>query len=225
MLVKTQELQTIQVNWVKDMTGLRLPFADYATTEYADGLPREQFVDYAIKPLWADMPRIAGPAYTVQLTSGDNLMLHAAIYQAPAGSVLVVDAGDDSHAVAGGNVCAIAQQNGIVGMIIDGVIRDIGEIKAAKFPVYARGCCAKPGVKKIINTPNQPIKCGGVSVNPDDMVIADEEGIAVIPQAQLEEVFLIAQKRTQKDAATSLEQWRKAHQKKISELIDFKVSS
>lgn len=197
----------------------KLPFVDYATTEYADGLPREQFVDYGIKPLWADMPRIAGSAYTVKLIPGDNLMLHAAIYQAPAGSVLVVDAGDDSHAVAGGNVCAIAQQNGIVGMIIDGVIRDIGEIKAAKFPVYARGCCPKPGVKKITNTPNQPITCGGVSVNPNDIVIADEEGIAIVPHAIAEEVFIIAKKRTQKDAATSLQQWREAHEEKINSLI------
>ena len=204
------------------MTGSDLRFADYATTEYADGLPREQFIDYAIKPLWADMPRIAGSAYTVKLTPGDNLMLHAAIYQAPAGSVLVVDAGDDSHAVAGGNVCAIAQQNGIVGMIIDGVIRDIGEIRDAKFPVYARGCCAKPGVKKVINTPNQAIKCGGVSVNPKDVVVADEEGIAVIPKAQLVEVFLIAKKRTEKDAATSLEQWREGHEKKIKEILAVK---
>lgn len=196
-----------------------LPFADYATTEYADALPRTQFIDYRIKPLWENMPRISGPAYTVKLTAGDNLMLHAAIYEAPSGSILIVDAGDDSHAVAGGNVCAIAQKNGIAGMVIEGVIRDIGEIKAAKFPVYALGCVAKPGVKKSIQALNQPIVCGSVAVNPNDIVVADEEGIAIIPSAQQEEAFLIAKKRTELDQATSLEDWEKAHYAKVMRLL------
>lgn len=201
------------------MSHADLPFVDYSPTAYADGLAREQFIDYAIKPLWSGMPRIAGPAFTVKLVAGDNLMLHSAIYEAPVGSVLVIDAGDDSHAVAGGNVCAIAQQNGIVAMIIDGVIRDIEEIREAKFPVYALGCCAKPGVKKAVNKPNQPVRCGNVLVNPSDMVIADEEGIAIIPHFRLEEVFLIAKKRTEIDENTTLDEWRKAHQKKIKSLV------
>ncbi len=197
-----------------------LPFEKYSPTAYADGLPRSQFIDYNIKPLWQPVPRIAGPAFTVKLVAGDNLMLHAAIYAAPKGSVLVVDAGDDSHAIAGGNVCAIAQQNGIAGMIIDGVIRDIEEIRDAKFPLYARGCCAKPGIKNKIIPLNQTIECGSVTVNAGDMIIADEEGIAVVPNEQLEEVFLIAKKRTEVDEATTLEQWRASHEKKIKALIE-----
>jgi len=194
-------------------------FVNYATTEYADALPRKQFIDYRIKALWEGMPRIAGPAFTVQLTGGDNLMLHSAIYEAPAGSILVVDAGDDSHAVAGGNVCAIAQRRGLAGMIIDGVIRDLGEIREAKFPVYALGCVAKPGAKKFIAPLNEPIVCGSVAVNPNDIVIADEEGIAVIPHAQQEEAFAIAKKRTELDQATSLDEWEKAHHAKIMKVL------
>ncbi len=196
-----------------------LPFADYSPTEYADALSREQFIDYHIKPLWQGMPRIAGPVYTVQLTAGDNLMLHSAIYEAPAGSILVVDAGDDSHAVAGGNVCAIAQKRGIAGMIIEGVIRDLGEIREAKFPVYALGCVAKPGIKKVVTPLNQPIVCGSVTVNPNDVVVADEEGIVIIPQSQQEEAFAIAKKRTELDAATSLDDWEKAHHAKIMAIL------
>ena len=201
-----------------DLTAL--PFAHYATTEYADALDRQQFIDYAIKPLWSNMPRIAAPAYTVQLTAGDNLMLHAAIYEAPKGSILVVDAGDDSHAVAGGNVCAIAQKRGIVGMIIDGVIRDIGEIRATQFPVYARGIVAKPGIKQYISPLNQTIMCGSVNVNPNDIVVADEEGIAIIPSEQQYSAFQIAKQRTEKDAATSLEEWEKAHYTKVMKLLN-----
>jgi len=197
----------------------KLPFVDYSPTEYADALPREQFIDYRIKPLWQGMPRIAGPAYTVQLMPGDNLMLHAAIYEAPAGSILVIDAGDDSHAVAGGNVCAIAQKRGIVGMIIDGVVRDIEEIRESKFPLYAIACVAKPGIKKVLTPLNQPIVCGSVAVNPNDMVVADEEGIAIIPHSQLTEAFTIAKKRTELDEATSLSDWEKAHYTKIRALL------
>lgn len=196
-----------------------LPFVDYSPTAYADALAREQFIDYAIAPLWQGMSRIAGAAYTVQLVAGDNLMLHAAIYKAPAGSILVIDAGDDSHAIAGGNVCAIAQKRGIAGMIIDGVVRDIEEIRDARFPVYARGCIAKPGVKKIISPLNQPIKCGSVVVNPNDVIVADEEGIAVIPHMQQAEAFEIAKKRTELDEATSLDDWEKAHYSKIMAML------
>ena len=199
---------------------LNPPFADYSPTEYADALPREQFMDYHIKPLWQGMPRIAGPAYTVKLKAGDNLMLHAAIYKAPAGSVLVVDAGDDSHAVAGGNVCAIAQQRGIAAMIIDGVVRDMGEIREARFPLYARGCVAKPGVKNNVTPLNQPVVCGAVWVNPNDIVVADEEGIAVIPYSQQDEAFAIAKKRTELDQSTALADWEKAHYAKIMKLLD-----
>ncbi|MEE9446124.1 MAG: RraA family protein [Cocleimonas sp.] len=201
------------------MPNTSLPFINNATTEYADALPREQFIDYNIKALWQGMPRIAGSAFTVQLTAGDNLMLHSAIYEAPAGSILVVDADSDSYAVAGGNVCAIAQKRGIAGMIIDGVIRDLAEIRSAKFPVYARGHVAKPGVKKFIAPLNQPILCGSVKVNPNDIIVADEEGIAVIPHSQQQEAFDIASKRTALDKATSLDDWEKAHRAKVLKLL------
>lgn len=196
-----------------------LPFANYATTEYADELPRQQLIDYHIKPLWEGMPRIAGTAYTVQLTAGDNLMLHAAIYKAPAGAILVVDAGDDSYAVAGGNVCSIAQKRGIAGMIIDGVVRDIDEIRAVKFPIYARGCVAKPGIKEFIAPLNQPICCGSVTVNPNDVVVADEEGIAIIPHAQLEKTFNATKRRTEHDTETTLDDWERAHYTKVMKLL------
>ena len=77
---------------------------------------------------------MAGPALTVKAPPGDNLMLHAAIYRAPAGSVIVVEAGDVDYAVAGGNVCAVAQKNGIAGFVVDGVIRDLAEVREKRFP-------------------------------------------------------------------------------------------
>ena len=75
----------------------------YSPTDYAEALPRSQFMDFQIKPLWSPIPRISGFAFTVKLAPSDNLMLHAAIYQAPPGSIIVVEAGDTDFAVAGGN--------------------------------------------------------------------------------------------------------------------------
>lgn len=194
-------------------------FAAISPTAYADALNREQFMDMGIHPMWSPMPRIAGKAYTVSCPPGDNLMLHAAIYRAVPSSVIVVQAGDVDYAMSGGNVCAIAQQRGIAGFIVDGVIRDVAEVRDAAFPVFARGVMPIPGAKKQLGTLNEPIICGGVQVYAGDVVVADEEGIAVIPSARKAEVWAIAQQRADKDATQSLAEWRTHHQAKIDRLL------
>lgn len=196
-----------------------LDFASVSPCDYADGLPRDQFMDYVIKPLWHQIPRIAGPAFTVKCAPGDHLMLHAAIYEAKPGDIIVCQA-DDRFAVSGGNVCAIAQKRGIAGFVIDGVIRDVAEVREAEFPVFARGVCPKPGAKKVKEPLNQTIECGGVTVNPGDIIVADEEGIAVIPKDQAQEVYEIGVKRRDKDAALTLEQWQANHQKTVQSKLD-----
>ncbi|MGD1862978.1 MAG: RraA family protein [Phormidesmis sp.] len=200
----------------------RSKYSALSPTAYADGLPRSQFMHSAIRELWPQIPRIAGPAYTVRCTPGDNLMLHAAIYRAKPGDVIVVEAGNSDYAMSGGNVCAIAQKRGITAFIIDGAIRDIAEVREARFPVFAKGVIPKPGVKETLGELGIPITCGGVKVFPADMIIADEEGIAVVPHQQLETVWQIAKDRTDKDAAQSLEDWAKAHQAKIERILSEK---
>ncbi|NDV92436.1 RraA family protein [Alteromonas sp. 345S023] len=195
-----------------------LPFDTVSPCEYADALPREQFMHYSIKPLWHPIPRIAGPAFTVKCAPGDHLMLHAAIYRAQPGDIIVVEA-DDEFAVAGGNVCAIAQARGIKGFVIDGVIRDLAETRDNKFPVFAKGVVPKPGAKKCISPLNQSIKCGGVEVNPTDIIVADEEGIAVIPHLRAQDAFEIASARAKKDEAMSLSQWQAQHHEKVESIL------
>ena len=194
-------------------------YASLSPTVYADALSRSQFIHSDIHELWSQIPRIAGPAYTVRCAPGDNLMLHAAIYRANPGDIIVVEAGSDNYAMSGGNVCAIAQSRGITGFVIDGMIRDIAEVRAAKFPVFAKGCIPKPGVKETLGSLQVPITCGGVQVFPDDIVVADEEGIAVIPHNQKEAVWKIAKDRTDRDAATPLEEWARSHQTRIENLL------
>ena len=196
-----------------------LKFGAISPTAYADALGREHFMDMGIREMWPQIPRLVGPAYPVSCPPGDNLMLHAAIYRAAPGSVIVVQAGNVDYAVSGGNVCAIAQKRGIAGFVVDGVIRDIAEVREAKFPVFARGVMPTPGKKKGPGTLNQAITCGGVQVFPGDIVVADEEGIVVVPTAQRETTWEIAKQRADNDATQSLETWEASHRAKIDRIL------
>lgn len=191
----------------------------FASTTWADVLERKQIMDFGIHPLWAGMPRIAGPAYPVACAPGDNLMLHAAIYRAPKGSVVVVQAGDLDYAVAGGNVCATAQNNGIAGFVIDGLIRDLGEIRDCRFPVFARGLIPKAGGKHGEGILNGTVTCGGVQVNPGDWVIADEEGIAVVPEERLVERYEAAVSKDAKDRSQNLDEWEASHRASVEAIL------
>ena len=190
-------------------------FARIPPTTLADLLGQAQVMDIGIRPLWAPMPRIAGPAFTVRCPPGDNLMLHAAIYRAPAGSVVVAESGDLDFALAGGNVCAIAQRNGIAGFVLDGVIRDLAETRERGFPVFARGVIPIPGTKVAVAPLHEPVRCGGVAVEPGDIVVADEEGVVVVPRDRAGQVLRDAEARLEREAAQSLDAWEADHRARI----------
>jgi len=194
-------------------------FAAVSPCTFAEVVTRDRVMDPGIRPLWQPMPRIAGPAYPVACPAGDNLMLHVALHRAPAGSVIVCAAGDSNWAMAGGNVCAYAQQRGIAGFIVDGVIRDLADTRKNKFPVFGRGVIPIPGVRKTPGLLNVPVVCGGVTVAPGDVVIADEEGIVVLPKAHAAELLSKAQARAKKEEETTLEQWVKNHKERIDEAV------
>jgi len=199
---------------VSDATG----FGEISPTTLGDVLPRVQIMDTGIRPLWA-APRLAGPAYTVRCLPGDNLMLHAAIYRAEPGSVLVVQAGDTDYALAGGNMCAVAQRHRIAGLIVDGVVRDVAEVRDLGFPVFARGVIPIPGGKEATAPLNEPVQCGGVTVHPGDIVVADEEGIAVVPAARQEEVLAETRARQAAEATQTLDDWERSHRARIDAIL------
>jgi regulator of RNase E activity RraA len=180
-------------------------FSALSPTTLADAMGRDQVMDIGIRPLWQPMPRIAGPACTVRCAPGDNLMLHAAIYRTAPGSVIVVEAGDVDYAVAG--------------FVVDGVIRDLAEVREDRFPVFARGVIPIPGGKRELGVLNGTVRCGGVQVAPGDVVVADEEGIVVVPAAQQDTVLETAGARAAKDAAESLEEWEAEHQARIDAIL------
>lgn len=191
----------------------------FSTCSYADFLADDAFMDFGIKSLWSGAPRLVGRAFTVKCEPGDNLMVHAAIYQAPLGSILVIDAGDSRFAVAGGNVCATAAERGIAGFIIDGVIRDVAEIRDMAFPVYARGNVPKPGKKAKLGEMETPIQCGGITVNNGDIIVADEEGIVVIKPEEVQTILAKVEAKSAKESQQSLADWQQEHQQKIASLL------
>jgi len=194
-------------------------FETISPTTLADVLGHEQVMDIGIRPLWSSMPRVAGPAFTVRCPPGDNLMLHAAIYRAAPGSIIVVEAGDVDYAVAGGNVCAVAQRRGIAAFVVDGVIRDVREAREMAFPVFARGVIPIPGAKTAVVPLNVPVRCGGVEVDAGDVVVADEEGIVVVPSARLDQVLQTANAKVAKEADESLDAWEAAHRSRIERIL------
>lgn len=196
------------------------PYQDLLATDISDAQSAGFAMDIGIKSLLTPTPSIMGLAFTVRCSNRSNTFMHDAIYSAPKGSIIVVETDDNDYAVAGGNVCAVAQQNGIAGFVIDGVIRDLGELRNLNFPVFARGVFPKPGGKSKNGESQVPISCGGVTVKTGDLVVADEEGIVVVPQSEIETTLKTALSKQQKAEAQSLAQWRANHEKTIAEIVN-----
>ncbi len=194
-------------------------FGGFPTTILADILGREQAMTISIGPLWPPTGRIAGPAFTVTCAPGDNLMLHAAIYRAARGSVLVVESGDVDYAVAGANVCAVAQRRGVAALVVDGVIRDLAEVKSSGFPVFARGVVPVAGRKAVTAPLNAPVRCGGVTVRPGDIVVADDDGVMVVPRDRRERVLRDARARLTREAHQTLDEWEADHRARIDTIL------
>jgi regulator of RNase E activity RraA len=188
-------------------------------TTLADLLGGDQVMDLGIRALWTPAPPLAGPAFTVRCPPGDNLMLHAAIYRAAPGSVIVVESGDVTRALAGGNVMRIAQRRGIAGFVLDGTVRDIAEAREAGFAVYGRGVVPIPGEKNVAMPLNEPVHVGGVTVHPGDVVVADEEGIVVVPGERAQQILTAAAAKQAKERAQTLDEWQTAHRAKIDKLL------
>ena len=127
---------------------------------------------------------MVGPAYTVKGRAGDNLTLHAALNLCQEGDVLVVSNEEDATRALMGEVMMayLRYTKKIAGIVLDGPIRDIDEIGQWDFPVYCTGTTPGGPYKEGPGEINVPISCGGVSVNPGDIILADPDGIIVIPR-------------------------------------------
>jgi 4-hydroxy-4-methyl-2-oxoglutarate aldolase len=207
----TDELRPLNTAIDRPSPDVIRAFAELSPNELCDVLELSCVMRYEIHPLWPEIPRVAGPAFTVRTGKHDNLMFHASIYLARPGDIIVVEAGDDEMAVAGGNVCAIAQRRGVAALVVDGVIRDVVESRQKRFPTFGRGVSPIPAKRVGEGGLNIQIRCGGVVVNPGDVVVADEEGIVVVPRGRADDVLAKTQAKVTADSALSLDDWERRH--------------
>lgn len=146
---------------------------------------------------------LAGTAVTVRTRGGDNLAVLRAYDFCRPGDVLVIDAGGDvTNAVFGGIMAFGAETMGLAGMIVDGAIRDVAEIGARNFPVFARGVNHRGPYKDGPGEINGPVCIGGMTVNPGDIVVGDQDGLCAFPQAMAESVIEKALAQHAKEEAT-----------------------
>jgi 4-hydroxy-4-methyl-2-oxoglutarate aldolase len=156
--------------------------------------------DRRLKPAWSGAA-LAAPAYPVGCTPGDNLAVHVGVTTAPAGSVLVVDVGDVADRGYWGEVLTTAAEAaGLVGLVIDGGVRDVAALEAHGFPVFS-STIALPGASKDQpGTVGAPVRVGGAHVAEGDWVVGDGDGVTVIPAGSLAAVREAGVAREAKEA-------------------------
>ena len=154
----------------------------YGACVAGDAMRGFNAMDSRIRALGAE-ECVCGCAVTVRLRPGDNLMLHKAIEIAQPGDILVLDTcGSYRHAVIGGMMSSAAFGKGIGGMVIDGAVRDVEELRANGYGVFAAAVVPNTGESEGPGQLNHPVSCGGVPVLPGDVVVADDNCVAVVPR-------------------------------------------
>jgi RraA family protein len=158
-------------------------FADFDTPDISDRMNRLYTMSPVIRCLTDPEIKLVGPVCTVRVFPGDNLMVHKALDVAEPGDVVVVDAGGSSmNAVLGDLITAKSRHRGIAGWIVDGYVRDLPGIRELGIPVFARGVTPIGPLHRGPGEINFPIQCGGIVIQPGDMVVGDANGVVVIPK-------------------------------------------
>lgn len=188
-----QDLKSIRKAFDRVSPELAAQAARYGSSLIADVAGRRGALNGRIQGLARSM-RFAGPAVTVEVRPGDNLMIHAALAQARAGDVIVVDGGGYlGSALTGFLMVSQARAAGLAAFVIDGAVRDIEETCASGFPVFAAGMNPNGPTKAVAGKVNWPISVGGVAVNPGDLIVGDADGVVAVPRESAEQVVSAVQ--------------------------------
>jgi len=174
---------------------------EYAASILADVAGRRGTLDGRIAAV-SPKVKMAGPAFTVEVRAGDNLMIHAAMSMAKPGDILVVDGkGDRSCALMGSIMINACKKMNLGGVVLDAALRDIDEVRDLGFPVYCVGTNPNGPTKFVPGRINWPISCGGISVNPGDLIVGDADGVVVVEREKAESLLGQAAKKVADERA------------------------
>ena len=167
----------------------------------ADVAGRRGTLSGRIAPVSPEM-KCAGPAFTIEVRPGDNLMIHAAMTLAKPGDILVIDGkGDRTCALMGAIMINACKQLKLGGVVIDAAIRDSLELRELGFPVFAVGANPNGPTKFVPGRMNWPISCGGIAVAPGDLVVGDADGVVVVEREKAASLLDAAQKKVDDETA------------------------
>jgi regulator of RNase E activity RraA len=168
---------------------------EYPTSIVSDCMNRMGVMDGIVSPVVRGRP-FCGPALTVEEVEGGNLMSHIALDLAQAGDAIVIDAkGITSRAAWGGVQTLMAEKREVGGIVINGALRDYEDIRNGKMPIYAIGTSPGGPHKGWSGNVNHSISCAGVTVNAGDLVVADDDGVVVVPFDLVEEILPLCAER------------------------------
>jgi len=185
--------------WRRPDAALLASFGTASPAQVADCMSRLGAMDSGIRPVWPSA-RIIGAGLTVWCHSGDNLMLHKALSLAQPGDIVIMNTqGNTGNSGFGELIATSAVKLGIAGVIIDGTVRDADALEALRLPVYSRGLCANGCNKDGAGEVGAIVACGGVAVRPGDVIIADRDGVTVVPLADAAEVAQLSAAQVERE--------------------------
>jgi RraA family protein len=179
----------VRMNFERPSRALIDAYREFESPDISDMLNRMYTMSADIHNVVNDQP-LVGPACTVKVFPGDNLMVHKSLDAAKPGDVVVVDtSGSQRNAVLGDLVTNKAKHRGIAGFIVDGLVRDLPGLREAGLPVFAKGITPFGPLHRGPGELNYPVSCGGIVVKPGDIIVADHNGVVVVHKEFAEDVL------------------------------------